>query len=131
MATADTKIELILFYADWCSHCIPIVGSPDKPWDQLEAMYANHPRIRIRKISDDELENYMTEATVYEKPTIHGFPTVMRIEGLDCQVAGSALKRSLPGFQEFLEEPDQVILREFDQVRLESLIKSENTCVIL
>jgi thiol-disulfide isomerase/thioredoxin len=97
------KIELILFYAIWCPCCRALIGSPDKAWNQLETMYANHPTIKIRKIEQHQFESYENEVTHYPKPQINCFPTIIRVEGKNCHVYDS-LDRSVDDFKQFLEE---------------------------
>ena len=98
------KIELILFYVEWCSHCRALVGNPDQAWNQLEALYANHPTVQIRKIGETEFESYDHEATTYQKPKIDHFPMIIRVEGKNCQVYDRQ-DRSVEDFKRFLEEP--------------------------
>jgi hypothetical protein len=117
--SSNPKKELVLFYADYCSHCSNLMA-PGKVWPQLEDLYANDPLISIKKISYREVESMgwlqkqryivsgQTEFRLDAYPTIllvdeFGARPYQTLEELRSGISGS---RSFKSLQLFLTAPD-------------------------
>jgi len=66
------KPMIILFYADWCPHCVAF-----KPtWDKLAAKLEKNPKVQVAQV---EYENIKDIPKKFKN--IRGFPTIQMIKG--------------------------------------------------
>ncbi len=112
--------ELVVFYAEWCSHCQNLIG-PNKVWSQLETAYAGDSTVVIKKISTVELEAMTwSQKQKYRLPgqsefKLEAYPTIILVDGYtvhnyqvrDLSILSVSLpSRSLKSLQLFLAAPD-------------------------
>ena len=62
-------IDITLFYANWCGHCVKF--KPD--WNKFKGMIADLPDVSTHEFEDSDIKDGM--ATIMGKD-IRGYPTI-------------------------------------------------------
>jgi len=65
-----TKINVTLFHADWCGHCVKFMPQ----WEQLEAQFKNDPEVKLNAVESSD-PKFSRDAKI-NGSQIQGFPTI-------------------------------------------------------
>jgi thiol-disulfide isomerase/thioredoxin len=65
------KLNITLFYADWCGHCKKFIGDT---WTELKEKYDNHDQVQLNEVNCTDIKS---EIFTPMQNKIEGFPTLI------------------------------------------------------